>query len=57
MVVIMVGPPGVGKGTQGVLLAEAMNSRHIATGDLLRAARRDGIELGRKAQEFMDRGN
>ncbi|HCR03974.1 MAG TPA: adenylate kinase [Gemmatimonadetes bacterium] len=56
MVVIMVGPPGVGKGTQGVLLAEAMNSRHIATGDLLRAARRDGIELGRKAQEFMDRG-
>tara|TARA_B100001123_G_scaffold293688_3_gene327375 strand:- start:6268 stop:6885 length:618 start_codon:yes stop_codon:yes gene_type:complete len=46
----------VGKGTQGVLLAEAMNSRHIATGDLLRAARRDGIELGRKAQEFMDRG-
>jgi adenylate kinase len=56
VVVIMVGPPGVGKGTQGVLLAEAMGSRHVATGDLLRAARRDGIELGRKAQEFMDRG-
>lgn len=50
------GPPGVGKGTQGALLAEATGGRHIATGDLLRAARRDGIELGRKAQAFMDSG-
>ena len=56
MVVILVGPPGVGKGTQGALLAEATGSRHIATGDLLRAALRDGIELGRKAQDFMVRG-
>ena len=56
VVVIMVGPPGVGKGTQGGLLAEATGSRHIATGDLLRAALRDGIDLGREAQEFMSRG-
>ena len=52
----MVGPPGVGKGTQGALLAEASGSRHIATGDILRAALRDGVELGRKAQDFMNRG-
>ena len=56
MVVILVGPPGVGKGTQGALLAEATGSRHIAAGDLLRVALRDGIELGRKAQDFMNRG-
>ena len=56
MVVILLGPPGVGKGTQGVRLAEAIGARHVATGDLLRAARRDGTELGRKAQGFMDRG-
>ena len=52
----MVGPPGVGKGTQGALLAEATHSHHIATGDLLRAALRNGAELGRKAQDFMNRG-
>jgi adenylate kinase len=56
MVVILLGPPGVGKGTQGALLAEATGARHVATGDLLRAARRDGTELGRKAQGYMDRG-
>jgi len=56
VVVILLGPPGVGKGTQGALLAEEMEARHIATGDLLRAARRNGTELGRKAQGFMDRG-
>lgn len=56
MVVILLGPPGVGKGTQGALLAEGSAARHIATGDLLRAARREGTELGRKAQGYMDRG-
>ena len=54
--VILLGPPGVGKGTQGVLLAERSGWRHVATGDLLRAHRRDGTELGRKAQAYMDRG-
>jgi adenylate kinase len=56
VVLILLGPPGVGKGTQGALLAEATGARHIATGDLLRAARREGTELGRQAQGFMDRG-
>jgi adenylate kinase len=56
VVVILLGPPGVGKGTQGVLLAEATGARHLATGDLLRAARREGTPLGRQAQGYMDRG-
>ena len=56
MVVILLGPPGVGKGTQGALLAEATGGRHVATGDLLRAARREGTPLGRQAQGYMDRG-
>jgi adenylate kinase len=56
VVVILLGPPGVGKGTQGALLAEATGARHVATGDLLRAARRDGTALGKQAQSYMDRG-
>ena len=56
MVVILLGPPGVGKGTQAVRLAEDLGAAHVSTGDLLRAARREGTELGRKAQGFMDRG-
>jgi adenylate kinase len=54
--VILLGPPGVGKGTQGVVLAQAFGARHVATGDLLRTARREGTELGRRAQGYMDRG-
>ncbi len=56
MVVILLGPPGVGKGTQAVRLADSVGWEHVSTGDLLRAARRDGTELGRKAQGFMDAG-
>lgn len=56
MIVILLGPPGVGKGTQGVRLCESQGFRHVATGDLLRAARREGTDLGLRAQEFMDRG-
>lgn len=56
MVVILLGPPGVGKGTQAVRLADSVGWEHISTGDLLRAARRDGTDLGRKAQEYMDAG-
>ncbi len=57
MVIILLGPPGVGKGTQGALLVEAFGWERIATGDLLRSARRDGSELGSKAQSYMDAGN
>lgn len=56
MVVILLGPPGVGKGTQAVRLADELGAEHVSTGDLLRAARRDGTELGNLAKGFMDRG-
>lgn len=57
MVVILLGPPGVGKGTQGVFLEEALEWERVSTGDLLRAAVREGTELGRKAQGYMDAGD
>lgn len=52
----MIAPPGAGKGTQGVVIAEHLGVPHIATGDLLRdhVARR--TELGRSVQDFLDRG-
>jgi adenylate kinase len=56
MVVILLGPPGVGKGTQAVRLADSIGWQHVSTGDLLRAARRAGTELGKKAQSYMDAG-
>lgn len=56
MVVIFLGPPGVGKGTQGDRLVQRHGWVKIATGDLLRAARREGTPLGQKAQSYMDRG-
>ena len=52
----MLGPPGVGKGTQAVRLADTVGWEHVSTGDLLRAARREGTELGAKAQRYMDAG-
>lgn len=56
MVTILLGPPGVGKGTQGVQLCEELGWRHLSTGDLLREHRRKGTELGREAQRYMDAG-
>jgi len=56
MVVVLLGAPGVGKGTQAVRLADETGAAHVSTGDLLRAARREGTELGRKAQHYMDAG-
>jgi adenylate kinase len=56
MIVILLGPPGVGKGTQGVQLAEGLGWRHLSTGDMLRDHRRRGTDLGQQAQGFMDRG-
>ncbi len=56
MIVILLGPPGVGKGTQGLLLCEQRGLTHLSTGDLLRKARREGTALGKEAQAFMDRG-
>jgi len=56
MNVILFGPPGVGKGTQGVQLSEKLGIIQIAMGDLLRAAVKQGTELGVKAKGFMDAG-
>jgi adenylate kinase len=56
VVVILLGPPGVGKGTQAVRLADSVGWKHVSTGDLLRAARREGSELGKRAQGYMDAG-
>ncbi len=54
---VLLGPPGSGKGTQGERLQEDLRLPYYATGDILRAAVRDETELGRTAKEYMDRGD
>jgi adenylate kinase len=56
MRLILVGPPGAGKGTQAVHLAAHYKIPHISTGDIFRANLKNGTELGKQAQTFMDRG-
>lgn len=56
MNLILFGPPGAGKGTQGALLARQLAIPRISTGDLLREAVRAGTELGREARRYMDAG-
>jgi adenylate kinase len=56
-IIVLLGPPGAGKGTQGEQLAAALGIPKISTGDVLRAAVRDGTALGREAKAFMDRGD
>lgn len=56
MRLIMLGAPGVGKGTQAKRLQDEFGIPQISTGDILRAAARDGTELGRVAKGYMDRG-
>jgi adenylate kinase len=55
--VILLGPPGSGKGTQGERLQEDFRLPYYATGDILRAAVKDGTEVGKQAKEYMDRGD
>ncbi len=54
---VLLGPPGSGKGTQGMRLQEDFRLPYYATGDILRAAVRDETELGSAAKEYMDRGD
>jgi adenylate kinase len=53
---ILLGPPGTGKGTQAKLIADRLGALHVATGDLFRNAVKQGSELGARAKEYMDRG-
>jgi len=57
MRLILFGAPGVGKGTQAKLISSNLNIPHISTGDILRQAVKDKTELGKKAQEIMNRGD
>lgn len=56
MNLILLGPPGAGKGTQAAKIIEKYNIPHISTGDIFRANIKEGTELGKKAQEYMNRG-
>jgi len=53
---LIMGPPGAGKGTQAEVLVKELNIVHISTGDMFREAIKQGTEMGKKAKEYMDQG-
>jgi adenylate kinase len=57
MRIVLLGPPGAGKGTQAAQVARRFRCANIATGDIFRANVAEGSELGQAAQEYMDRGD
>ena len=57
MNIVLLGAPGAGKGTQAAKLVEEYELPHISTGDMLRAAVKEGTPLGKKAKSFMDAGD
>ncbi|HUN81708.1 MAG TPA: adenylate kinase [Phycisphaerae bacterium] len=56
MNLVLLGPPGAGKGTQATRIASAFGLVHLSSGDILRAERKSMTDLGKKAQDYMDRG-
>jgi len=57
MNLIIMGPPGAGKGTQAAYIKEALNIPHISTGEMFREAISQGTEMGLEAKKFIDKGN
>ena len=57
MKIVLLGAPGAGKGTVAKLLSEIDGSVQVSTGDILRAAVKEGVDLGKKAKEYMDAGD
>ena len=56
MRLILLGPPGAGKGTQAMNIVKEYSSPHISTGDIFRKNIKEGTELGKKAQATMNQG-
>lgn len=56
MKLVLLGPPGAGKGTQAANIVEKYNMPHISTGDIFRKNLKEGTKLGLKAKEYMDKG-
>lgn len=56
MNLLIMGPPGAGKGTQAAEIVKELKIPHISTGDMLREAVKQGTEMGKKAKEYMDKG-
>jgi adenylate kinase len=56
MRIVLLGPPGAGKGTQAVMLSERLGYPHLSTGDILRENVKEGTDVGRKAKSFMEKG-
>lgn len=56
MKLLIMGPPGAGKGTQAEGLVKALQITHVSTGDMFRAAIKAGTDMGKKAKEYMDKG-